>query len=86
MQLPLKQLFYEFRDTESVNCWPQVHHIIDQVYLSDDWYSAGAVHQGLDVTDSQANQEVHDDDGEKNDVGSGVVPEMSKTFTVYNLY
>ena len=71
MKLPLKQLFYEFRDTESVgNCWPQVHHIIDQVNLSDDGFSAGTLHQGSNVTDSQANEEVHEDDGEQNDVGS----------------
>ena len=71
MRLPLKQLFYESRDTESVDeGWSQVHHIIDQVNLCDDGSSFGALHQGLDVTDSQANEEVHDDDGEQNDVGS----------------
>ena len=60
MNLPLKELFYEFGDTESVgNSWPQVHHIIDQGNLSDDRLSAGAHHQGFDVTNSQTNQEVH---------------------------
>ena len=71
MKLPLKQLFYEFRDTESVDeCWSHVHHIIDQLYLCDDGLSAGALHQGLDITDSQTNEEVHYDDWEQNDVGS----------------
>ena len=71
MKLPLKQLFDICRDTESVgNCWPQVHHIIDQVNLWDDRFSAGALHQGLDITDSQTNEEVHYDDWEQNDVGS----------------
>ena len=71
MKLPLKELFYEFRDTESVgNSWPQVHHVIDQGNLSDDRFSAGALHQSLDVTYSQTNEEVHEDDGEQNDVGS----------------
>ena len=71
MKLPLKQLFYERRDTEFVDeCWSQVHYIIDQLNLCDDGLSAGTLHQGLDVTHSQANEEVHDDDGEQNDVGS----------------
>ena len=71
MRLPLKQLFYECRDTEFVDeGWSQVHHIIDQVNLCDDGPSAGVLHQGLDVTDGQANEEVHDDDREQNDVGS----------------
>ena len=71
MKLPLKQLFYEFRDTDSVgNCWPQVHHILDQVNLWDDRFSASTLHKGLDVTNSQTNEQVHDDDGEQNDVGS----------------
>ena len=71
MKLPLKQFFYKCRDTESVDgSRSQVHHIIDQLNLWDDGSSAGALNQGLDVTDSQANQEVHDDDGEQNDIGS----------------
>ena len=38
--------------------------------MCDDGPSAGVLHQGLDVTDGQANEEVHDDDREQNDVGS----------------
>ena len=64
-------MFYEGRDTESVDMSrPQVHHVIDQVNLWDDWPSAGALHQGSNVTDSQTYEEVHDDDGEQNHVGS----------------
>ena len=38
--------------------------------MGDDRSSAGALHQSLDVTDGQTNEEVHDDDGEQSDIGS----------------
>ena len=38
--------------------------------MGDDRSSAGVLHQGLDVTDGQTNEEVHDDDGEQSDIGS----------------
>ena len=47
-----------------------VHHLIDHVYLGDDRLSPGDLHQGPDVTDSQTNQEVHDDNWEQEDIGS----------------
>ena len=47
-----------------------VRHLIDHVNLGYDGLLSGALHQGLDVTDSQTNEEVHDDDGEQNHVGS----------------
>ena len=51
-------------------CVPEVHDITNQVDLGDDRLSSGNCHQGIDVTDSQTNQEVHDDDGEQDGVGS----------------
>ena len=64
-------MFDECRDTVFVEeSWPHVHHVIDKLNLADDWASAGALHQGLDVADSQTNEEVHDDDGEQNNIGS----------------
>ena len=70
-KLPLKKLFDERWDTEFVEeSWPHFHHVIDKLNLGDDRAPAGALHQGLDVADSQTNEEVHDDDGEQNNIGS----------------
>ena len=64
-------MFDERRDTEFVEgSWPHVHHVIDKLNLGDDWASAGALHQGLDVADSQTNEEVHDDNWEQEDISS----------------
>ena len=64
-------MFYVCRDTEFVDgSGLQVHHVVDELNLGEDRSSAGVLHQGLDVTYGQTNEEVHDDDGEQNDVGS----------------
>ena len=59
-------------------CVPEVHDITNQVDLGDDRLSSGNCHQGIDVTDSQTNQEVHDDNGEQDDIGDK--EEVSSTF------
>lgn len=64
-------MFYVSRDTEFVDgSGLQVHHVVDELNLGEDRSSAGVLHQGLDVTYGQTNEEVHDDDGEQSDVGS----------------
>ena len=47
-----------------------IHHFIDHVDLGDDGLLPGNLHQGSDVTNSQTNQEVHDDNWEQEDIGS----------------
>ena len=47
-----------------------IHHFIDHVDLGDDGLPPGFLHQGPDVAYSQTNQEVHDDNGEQEDIGS----------------
>ena len=47
-----------------------IHHFIDHVDLGDDGLLPGDLHQGPNVTDSQTNQEVHDDNWEQEDIGS----------------
>ena len=47
-----------------------IHHFIDHVDLGDDGLPPGFLHQGPNVADSQTNQEVHDDNGEQEDIGS----------------
>ena len=60
--VPLKKLFDTFWNKEVVNeGGPMVHHFIDHVDLGDDGLPPGFLHQGADITDSQTNQEVHDD-------------------------
>ena len=66
------------------DCVPEVHDITDQVDLGDDGLSSGNCHQGIDVTDSQTDQEVHDDNGEQDGVGSK--EEMCSTFKIYMKY
>ena len=59
---PLKKLFYAFRNKEVIDArGPMIHHLIDHVDLGDDGLPPGILHQGPNVTDSQTNQEVHDD-------------------------
>ena len=48
----------------------EVHHLVDHVDLGDYRLPPGNLHQSSDVTDCQANQEVHDHNGEQEDVAS----------------
>ena len=43
---------------------------MDHVNLADDGASLSVLHQGTNVTDGETNEEVHDYDGEQNDIGS----------------
>ena len=64
--LPFKKLFDAFWNKEVVNeGGPVIHHFIDHVDLRNDRLPSGILHQGPDVTDSQTNQEVHDDNREQ---------------------
>ena len=82
---PVKKFLYSLWEAVLIcECVPEVHDITDQVDLGDDGLSSGNCHQGIDVTDSQTDQEVHDDNGEQDGVGSK--EEMCSTFKIYMKY
>ena len=69
--LPFKKIFNPLRNAVFIDKGgAAVHHLIDHVDLGDYWLTPGNLHQSSDVTDCQANQEVHDHNGEQEDVAS----------------
>ena len=68
---PFKKLFNTFWNKEVVDeGGSMIHHLIDHVDLRDDGLTPGNLHQGPNVTDCQTDQEVHDHNGEQEDIRS----------------
>ena len=66
---------------------------MDHVNLADDGASLGVLHQGTNVTDGETNEEVHDYDGEQNDIGSKekgsgsyILNQVSRIDSLLNLF